>query len=140
MAGRWGGTLMRRLAGLAAGALLVSAAAAAQVEGKPAQACAALEAEGLVMSPWSTNGDAVGEVYVRNFRCLSEQLPVSGGRGRFITAINYYAEGRLKDRVETIRLVLNVHRPQTRAAGARRFAELTDALFDNLNLAPPDEL
>lgn len=132
----------RRLFGLWAAALAMQAAsAAAQTQAlTPERACAALAAHGLATSPWATNDDAFGNVVVRNYRCLSEPLPVHGGEGAFITAINYYVEGRLRERVETIRLVLNVHRPKTRAAGVQRFAELAQSLFANLGLAAPADL
>ena len=132
-------------AALLAAALLSGAAPAraegAEVEVTPAQACAALSSEGLVMSPWATNDDAFGErVVVRNHRCLSEPLVIPGGEGRFVTTINYYVEGRLAERVETIRLVLNVHRPKTRAAGLERFVRLAEVLFAELGFEPPAEL
>ena len=134
---------VRRGAALLMAALLLFGAAAAraeaaQAEVTPQRACAALAGEGLDMGPWTTNDDAFGErITVRNFRCLSEPLVIPGGEGRFVTAINYYVEGRLHTRVETIRLVLNVHRPKTRAAGLKRFVRLADALFARLGLEPP---
>ena len=135
---------VRRRAAWLAAALLLSGAAAAQAavgEVTPAHACAALEGDGLAMGPWTTGDDAFGErITVRNFRCLSEPLVIPGGEGRFVTTINYYVEGRLHTRVETIRLVLNVHRPKTRAAGLERFVKLADALFAKLGLEPPPGL
>lgn len=132
----------QRLLGLWAAALAMQAASGAAQTGAvtPERACAALAAEGLATSPWATNDDAFGGVVVRNYRCLSEPLPIHGGEGAFITAINYYVEGRLKERVETIRLVLNVHRPKTRAAGVRRFVQLAQRLFAKLDLDAPPEL
>jgi hypothetical protein len=132
--------VLRRLALIVAAALL-STAGAARAEVTPERACAALAGEGLVMGPWTTGDDAFGQgVTVRNFRCLSEPLALPGGEGRFVTSINYYVEGRLHTRVETVRLVLNVHRAKTRAAGLKRFVALAEALFANLGLAPPAEL
>lgn len=130
---------LRRLAGLLAAALLWAAPAGAG-EVTPQRACAALDAKGLPTSPWATADDAFGKITVRNYRCLSEPLPIWGGEGQFVTAINYYVEGRLRETVETIRLVLNVHRPKTRAEGVKRFSALAEALFANLGLAPPPEL
>ena len=111
------------------------------VAAEPQRICDALKPDGLPTGPWATNDDAFQGVVIRNWRCLSEPLPIAGaGVGGFVTALNYFAEGRLRERVETIRLVLNVHQPATRAAGAARFAELAGAMFANLGLAAPPEL
>lgn len=116
-------------------------ASAQDVAAEPQRVCDALKQHGLATSPWATNDDAFQGAAIRNWRCLSEPLPIPGaGGGGFVTALNYFAEGRLRERVETIRLVLNLHQPATRAAGAARFAELAGALFANLGLAAPLEL
>jgi hypothetical protein len=128
--------VLRRAALLAAALALGASGARAEVT--PERACAALTGEGLDMGPWTTGDDAFGErVTIRNFRCLSEPLVIPGGEGRFVTSINYYVEGRLASRVETIRLVLNVHRRKTREAGLKRFVGLAEALFARLGLEPP---
>src|ERR1700754_2102985 len=63
---------------------------------EPQRICDALAANGLATSPWATNDDAFQGVNIRNWRCLSEPLTFPGaGSGGFVTAINYFAEGRL---------------------------------------------
>lgn len=134
---------MRRMAvGVVLAIALGVAARADDVSREPQRVCDALKADGLPTSAWSAHDDAFQGVVVRNFRCLSEPLLVRGATeaGRYITALNYFAEGRLGTRVETIRLVLNVHAPATREAGRQRFGNLSDALFRNLGLASPPEL
>jgi len=107
----------------------------------PLRVCDALKAEGLPTSPWTAFDDAFGNIVVRNYRCLSEPLTIrGGGEGRFITALNYFAEGRVPQRVETIRLVLNVHAKATRAAGIDRLVKLTASLFGSLGAPPPPAL
>jgi hypothetical protein len=126
---------------LAAACLVASLgepALAADLAQDPARVCNALKAEGLPTSEWTAFDDAFGKIMVRNYRCLSEPMPIrGGGEGRFITALNYFAEGRVRERVETIRLVLNVHAKATRAAGLDRFGRLSASLFANLGVAPP---
>jgi len=110
----------------------------AEIASDPPRICGALTAQGLPTSTWSAVDDSFGSVTVRNFRCLSEPLTIrGGGQGRFITSVNYFAEGRLVTRVETIRLVLNVHAKNTRQAGIERLLALSASLFGNLGSAPP---
>jgi len=115
-------------------------AAAPDVAMDPQRVCNALQAEGMPTSTWTAFDDPFEGIIVRNFRCLSEPLLIRGGGGRFITALNYFAEGRVTERVETIRLVLNVHQPATREPGRQRFSQLVSALFGNLGLTAPAEL
>lgn len=115
-------------------------AAAADIAMSPQRVCDALQGDGLPTSTWTAFDDPFDGIMVRNYRCLSEPLLIRGGGGRFITALNYFAEGRVVERVETIRLVLNVHAPATREAGRQRFSQLLTALFANLGLTPPAEL
>lgn len=130
--------LRRCLAAACLAAGLGAPAGAADVALDPVRICDALKAEGLPTSQWTAFDDAFGNVMVRNYRCLSEPLPIrGGGEGRFITALNYFAEGRVPQRVETIRLVLNVHAKGTRAAGVERLVKLSASLFGNLGAAPP---
>ena len=110
------------------------------LSGEPRQVCDALKAEGLPTSTWTPFDDPFSGVLVRSYRCISEPLAVRGGSDRFVTSLTYFAEGRLRERVETIRLVLNVHDPATREAGRQRFARVADRLLSSLEAVPPPEL
>lgn len=129
------------LVALAATASIVPADGASPIASDPARVCNSLTAEGLPTSTWSIFNDDFKGIVVRNYRCLSEPVPIRGGQhGSFITSINYFAEGRFRDRVETVKLVLNVHDTSTRDAGVKKFTGLVGALFANLDLAPPPAL
>jgi len=134
--------MVRMGAGLAVALSLAATALAQDVSREPQRVCDALRADGLPTSTWTAHDDPFNGVVVRSFRCLSEPLLVRGATeaGRYITALNYFAEGRLGTRVETIRLVLNVHAPGTREAGRNRFGHLAGSLFRNLGLVAPPEL
>lgn len=109
---------------------------------EPRRVCDALAAEGLQAGPWTSYDDAFGNIVVRNWRCLSQALPIREGATGLpvVTSLNYFAEGRTRERVERVKLVLNVHDPGSRGPGKRKFIELAQALFRNLGLGLPEGL
>src|SRR5271154_2370170 len=77
---------------------------------QPDQLCSSLINEGLVPGRWGRTNQGFEGTEFRAYNCLSPIVLIPGGSGgAFVTSINYFAEGRTNDRVEIVKLVLNVH-------------------------------
>jgi hypothetical protein len=128
------------LAGLSAA--VGSPAEAADVFREPQRICNALAERGLPTHAWKLVSEIVDHQQYRTFRCIAEPVPVGGARGaaRSMTTLSFFAEGRFAERVEQVKLVLNVHDEATRELGKKQLNELASALFQRLGLDQPAEL
>jgi hypothetical protein len=107
----------------------------------PKSVCEALNGEGLRGGQWRRDDEGFEDTNFQAYKCLSEGLIIpGGGNGSFVTSMNYFAEGRTNDRVEIVKLVLNVHNRKTREAGRGKFVATSKALFRALAIEPPAAL
>ena len=121
--------------GLSAAA--VDAAAAPALFDEPQRVCAALIDEGFVPGRWSRSNRGFEGTQFSAYNCLSPILLITGGNGGpFVTSMNYFAEGRTNDKVEIVKLVLNVHDRTNRDAGRAKFVATTKALLAALHIDP----
>lgn len=106
---------------------------------RPESVCAALINEGLVPGRWGRTNQGFEGTEFRAYNCLSPIMLIQGGNGGvFVTSINYFAEGRTNDRVEIVKLVLNVHDRTNRDAGRTKFIATAKALLTALNIHPTE--
>ena len=121
--------------------LLAMAGVAADAERssfwQPASICQVLAKDGLPTSEWRRNSEGFEGTLFNAYNCLSGSLIIAGGgNGPFVTSLNYFAEGRTNDRVEIVKLVLNVHDRKTRDAGRVKFIAASKTLLGALGVAP----
>jgi hypothetical protein len=126
---------------------LVSLAAARPSEAQrarfddPPSVCGALLRQGVDVGQWRRSGEDFDQTGFYAYACLSDPVVIQGsGNPPFVTSLNYFAEGRTIDRVEIVKLVLNVHDRKTRDAGRTKFVEASKALFGALAIDPPPAL
>ena len=132
---------------LISGLWLVSAllAGAAQAQSAdfdhPRTVCQGLAGEGFKVGPWAQSAGAFEGTQFTAFNCISEPdvMPGNSASG-FLTTLNFFAEGRTADRVEIVKLVLNVHDRKTRDTGRSKFIVTSKALFRVLGIAPSPEV
>jgi hypothetical protein len=125
------------MVGLSAG-MPGAASAGLAVFDDPMSVCEALAGEGLEAGQWRQDEEGFEGTEFTSYKCLSPGLAIAGGRnGPFVTSINYFAEGRTNDRVEIVKLVLNVHDRKTRDAGRAKFLAASKALLHALRIDPP---
>jgi hypothetical protein len=103
---------------------------------QPERVCAALIGEGLVPGRWGRSNQGFEGTEFTAYNCLSPIMLIQGGSGPFVTSINYFAEGRTNDKVEIVKLVLNVHDRRNRDAGRAKFIEAAKALLKALYINP----
>ncbi len=128
--------LVAFLSGLSMAAIDAAVAAPALFD-QPASICAALIGEGLVPGRWGRSNEGFEGTEFSAYNCISPIMLIQGGNGGpFVTSINYFAEGRTNDKVEIIKLVLNVHDRTNRTAGRAKFVEATEALLKTLAISP----
>jgi Family of unknown function (DUF6030) len=118
---------------------LVAGAAAAQPARftEPKAVCKALSGEGFVSGGWRKDDEGFEETNFLAYKCLSEGFIIPGSEGAFVTSLNYFAEGRTVDRVEIVKLVLNIHNRKTRNAGRDKFVQSGKVLLHALGIEPP---
>jgi hypothetical protein len=126
------------LLGLPAAAIDAAGAEPALFD-QPEGVCGALINEGLVPGRWGRTNQGFEGAEFRAYNCLSPIMLVPGGNGGvFVTSMNYFAEGRTNDRVEIVKLVLNVHDRTNRDAGRAKFIATSKALFKALDIRPTE--
>jgi hypothetical protein len=128
---------------LALALAFVAGVAAAQPArlSEPKAVCQALSGEGFTSGTWRKDEKGFEDTNFLAYKCLSEGFIIPGGNGAaFVTSLNYFAEGRTIDRVEIVKLVLNVHNRQTRDAGRKKFIDASKAVLRALQINPPPAL
>ncbi|PAP76797.1 hypothetical protein BSZ37_10305 [Rubrivirga marina] len=108
---------------------------------EPERLCLALEDEGLppALSPtWKRfEGDT-------KYSCVADDLEVTPGGYNYVgdvpNVIEYYAESDTADRVDLFSLTASIFNEQQAGPVVSRFQELTQTLFERLNLPMPDGL
>jgi hypothetical protein len=106
----------------------------------PKTVCQGLAGEGFKVGDWARSADGFEGTQFTAYNCLSEPDVIQGGSGSFLTTLNFFAEGRTADRVEIVKLVLNIHDRKTRDAGRDKFLAAGKALFRVLGITPSAEL
>src|SRR5882724_5909761 len=124
--------------------LMAVAAPAAQplaAFGSPKAVCGALDGEGFRVGSWRRDSEGFEGTDFFAFKCIADPVIVPGpGNASFFTSLNFFAEGRTVDRVEIVKLVLNVHDPKSRDKGRAKFAATSACLLRSLGITPPDGL
>jgi hypothetical protein len=125
--------LLLPLSALFAGAVQAQSAAF----DNPSAVCQSLAGEGFKIGDWGRGSEGFEGTQFTAYNCLSEPDVVPGNTASgFLTTLNFFAEGRTIDRVEIVKLVLNVHDRTTRDSGRSKFLTASKALFRVLGIAP----
>jgi hypothetical protein len=106
----------------------------------PKGVCRALSSEGFGAGALGHNTEGFEDTGFSTYKCLSDGVVIPGGSGTFVTSLNYFAESRTADRVEIVKLVLNVHNRKTRDAGRTKFIASIKSLLQALAIDPPAAL
>jgi Family of unknown function (DUF6030) len=107
----------------------------------PRSVCQGLAGEGFKVGDWGRGAEGFEGTRFTAYSCLSEPDVVPGNTASgFLTTLNFFAEGRTADRVEIVKLVLNIHDRKTREAGRSKFLAASRALFRTLGIAPSSEI
>ena len=107
----------------------------------PKTVCQSLAGDGFKVGSWGRSAEGFEGTQFTAFNCLSEpQVIEGGGNSSFVTTLNFFAEGRTADRVEIVKLVLNVHDRKTRNAGRDKFIAVSKTLFRVLGITPSSDL
>jgi hypothetical protein len=107
----------------------------------PKTVCQGLAGEGFKVGDWARSAEGFEGTQFTSFNCLSEPDVIQGGTNSgFFTALNFFVEGRTADRVEIVKLVLNVHDRKTRDAGRDKFLAASKTLFRVLGITPSPQL
>ena len=94
----------------------------------------------LLRGTWREDEEGVEDTNFLACKCLFEGFIIPGGNGAaFVTSVNYFAEGRTIDRVEIVKLVLNIH-DQTLDAGRKKCGDASKALLRAVQNKPPPAL
>jgi hypothetical protein len=107
----------------------------------PKTVCQGLAGDGFKVGSWARSAEGFEGTQFTAFNCLSEPQVIQGGsKSDFVTTLNFFAEGRTADRVEIVKLVLNVHDRKTRDAGRDKFLTASKTLFRMLGITPSADL
>ncbi len=107
----------------------------------PKAVCQSLAGEGFKVGDWSRSTESFEGTRFTSFNCLSEPDVIQGNSAaNFFTALNFFAEGRTADRVEIVKLVLNIHDRKTREAGRSKFLAASKTLFRVFGITPSADL
>src|SRR4051794_39546621 len=117
-------------------------AAAANILREPDRLCTILADRDLPTGSWGAVQEIIDDQQYRTFRCIAEPIPVRGARGssKSMTSLAFFAESRFGDRVEQVKLVLNVHDEAARDVGKKKLKEIAAVLFERLEIEEPAEL
>ncbi|MCC5635761.1 hypothetical protein LC593_07820 [Nostoc sp. CHAB 5844] len=100
---------------------------------KPNKVCNALAGFGLQSQSWTYDG--------LGYYCSTPYVDI-GSKGIFGLANNmaFYAESKVANTVQTLKLVLNINNKASKSVAVHQFKKLTLALFEELSLSIPDGL